>query len=865
MFRKMTNPLAALMLSAVTISLSSCSDDFGDSTGLNETTITAFTENAEPQSRTAIDDTQYIGGETGILWTSRDTIGVFSDNSANMPFTNSLSAPMGRTQFKGYLNGTPRYAYFPYSKTAGSDVTALNGNLSDEQFYDPATRYLSGDYKYGTPRNGAQDEFDFTHIFSLLHFVVNPGSTQLAGETLSAITVTASTGRTVSGDFTFNATDGTYRMNGGEGSNRIGVKFTEAVALSSGNTAKAYASCAPDIKKGDKLTISLSTADYIASFTATAVCDFEANRIYTFDLDLDKFANEAHGWTIKATPKFSNFEFTVATNPGKILDKKVQQASSGSSVTESTVTTETLKIDGHNISGMIPYLYDFNLVPTFSVNDGVKVKVNNVEQKSGETAQDFSKPVVYTLEAADGSTSEYTVTVTNTGLPVVVVNQSSTITNGKWVSWFGGVSVREKASDWAADDKITIYNADGTVNLNTVVGGMRLRGNTTQSMPKKPFAIKFDKKQTVLGMPKHKRWVLLANWMDCSLIRNHAAFTVAHAVEKAWKSGTVPEGIKWNVSGTPVELVIDGRHVGNYYLCEQIKIDKERLNIKDCYEDVVKDGGSATFENCGYLLEFDDNYDENCKFITSSRWLPVMFKDDVPTNILNSVKSKINGIDSNLKNGKYSTAYNDLDIYSVIDQWIIFEVVMNEEFRHPKSVYMYMDGGGSKLCAGPVWDFDWQTFPNIDNIKAVNSALGAQNGYIPKDITGDWLYKDTKFNSILHNEYYLNGDQAFMWYPVLFKDANFRKAVQERWEAVYPYLLTVGGELMPMIEKNKLSWEVNKAMWPTYYRRDGACYNGDEHYTEYSDVVVNIINMFNKRLEWMNTQIKAGNFVTNAK
>lgn len=871
MLRKATNRLMAVLLTAVTISATSCSDDFGEKTSRGETTITAFTGETGPESRTAIDETEYIGGETGILWTSRDTLGVFCDKDSNVPFTNSLTAPQGRAQFKGIMTGTPRYAYFPYSRTAGTDVTSLKGTLYAEQLYDAATRYISGDYKYGTPRNGAQDEFDFTHIFCLLRFAVEAGNTALAGEELSAITVTAPSGRVISGDFTFNATDGTYTMSGGEGSDKAGVKFAKATQLAAGSTVTAYASCAPAIKTGDVLTVTLSTADHIATFNAKAVCDFEANRIYTLDLKLDKFCNEEHGWILKTTPSFKSFEFTVAANTGKILDKKVQQTAEEKwSIAESTVTSEPLEINGHEISGMIPYLYDFTLVPTFTVSEGTTVKVGGAEQVSAQTSQDFSKPVTYTLEAADGSTSEYTVSVKNTGLPVVVMEQSSTNAEGKWKNWFGALKVREKETTWAEDDYMTIYNPDGSVDMARNACGMRLRGNSTQSMPKQPFAIKLVKKQPVLGMPKHKRWVLLANWMDYSMIRNHAAFVIAHAVEKAWKSGAVPEGIKWNPSGINVELVVDGRHVGNYYLCEQIKIDKDRLNIKDCYEDVLKDTGSATFENCGYLMECDLGYDENCKFMTSKRYLPFMFKDDVPDNILNSVKSKVDGIDKNLASGKYAEAYNDLDIYSVIDQWIINEVAMNEEFRHPKSVYMYMDGGNSKLCAGPIWDYDWQTFPNADAIKALNSNPGGSpSAYSPKNIQGDWLYKDSKFDALIHTALGPQAkDQAFMWYPVLFKDATFRAAVQERWEAVYPQLQAVAGELMPLVDKNKASWEVNRKMWPSLFKRGSdmsTCFNGDEAMETYEEVVANLIYYYQVRLDWMNTQIKAGNFVTNAK
>ena len=93
--------------------------------------------------------------------------------------------------------------------------------------------------------------------------------------------------------------------------------------------------------------------------------------------------------------------------------------------------------------------------------------------------------------------------------------------------------------------------------------------------------MKLTSKQPVLGMPKHKRWVLLANWLDHSMIRNAVAFRLTHAMEDAWKSGAIEPGIPWNVHGQNVELVIDGHHVGNYYLCEQIKIDKKRLNIRD--------------------------------------------------------------------------------------------------------------------------------------------------------------------------------------------------------------------------------------------------------------------------------------------
>ena len=139
-------------------------------------------------------------------------------------------------------------------------------------------------------------------------------------------------------------------------------------------------------------------------------------------------------------------------------------------------------------------------------------------------------------------------------------------------------------------------------------------------------------------MPKHKRWVLLANWMDRTMLRNAVAFEVAHQTENAYA-----DGLGWNPHGYSVEVVMDGRHVGNYYLCEQIKIDGDRVDIKDCIEDIIGDGNAnPTMADCGYLLEFDDNYDEVDKFRTA-RGLPCMFKDEVTkysADIFNQVKAE---------------------------------------------------------------------------------------------------------------------------------------------------------------------------------------------------------------------------------
>lgn len=319
----------------------------------------------------------------------------------------------------------------------------------------------------------------------------------------------------------------------------------------------------------------------------------------------------------------------------------------------------------------------------------------------------------------------YVVEVTNTGLPVAVLEQE-----GGSVYWDeAGINVRGKDEDWGGNDHFTLYNADGTVDVETALCSSRLRGNSTQNFPKLPFALKFDKKVGIQGLPTDKRWELLANWMDRTSLRNAVALDIAHRT-----AGAHTDGLGWSPNGVNVELVINGRHVGNYFLCEKVKIDADRVNIKDCYEDVV-DGGNSnpSVADCGYLLEFDDAMDEvNC--FRTDRGLPVMFKDEVPENgtLFNAIKDKIGAIEQNLENGNYSEAYKQLDINSVIDYFFVQELTFNDEYKHPKSVYMYIDGE-DKLTAGPVWDFDWQTFIIPDQVRAYGGTYDCRN-------TDEWLY-----------------------------------------------------------------------------------------------------------------------------
>lgn len=837
-------------------------------------------------------DTKVTVGEetdaTYFYWSPKESVGVYGSRTKNAKFTTTNTTPAQNISLKGSLSwfDSPKYTYYPYNSANGSNpYTAVKSTLPGEQIFDTDVREFSYDFKVGTATSSGWSKYtyDFVSPLTYMRFIINATGSVLEGDRLESITLRAPEGTEICGDFKVDlASQIVTWTETAKNANEVTVLCPNNPVLGAGVTEVVYMIIAPEsVQGGTDYTVVLRTDNHVATINKTAGKTWVGKTIYKQTMTL---ANV--NMTVQSRMNLDSFGFTVAGNEGKILAKELYYDSTAGKTANRQVTEVALEINEENatITGCIPYLYDFILKPTFKVNSGVKVYAYGDEVISGETPLDFSQPFELALVSGDDMKT-YKVDVRNTGLPVVVLSQGTEGT----VTWSGpGINVKSKDSDWVEDDMIAVYNADGSLNLEQAACGFRLRGNTTQTFPKKPFAIKLAKKANLLDiMPdggKHKRWCLLANYIDRSLMRNAMTNVLANLTIDAWQNTASEPGLIWNPSGKNVELVIDGVHVGNYYLTEQIKIDGDRLDIADCYEDVVDDGNAnPTLADCGYLLEFDDAFDEaeNGQFVTK-RYLPVMFKDYTPEAIRNQIRTKIDNIETNLKKNTeagFEAAFADLDINSVIDWWFIHELAMNDEFKHPKSVYMYIDGAG-KLSAGPVWDFDYQTYPNVDGITEIYNAYKNKS---PRPSAyglsvSEWLISNesaksaTSFPSTpTYTSDKGNADKPYMWYPLLFKSEVFKDRVQERWEMIKPYWQGAYYYITTIGETNAVSEAYNFAMWPMeakerFQIRNSNNYNwfvdfsGDERIATWDGVVENFRNVYRERFEEMDRMITAGEF-----
>ena len=865
-------------------------DVFEESVPDGKTVLISVTadENAGTETRSCIDPTVYRDGVTGLMWSPRDSIGVFSaDGKENARFVSNSDANVKNAVFAGTMGAVPEYAYFPYtSENDDLSPTALKGSVGNVQKYDIATKVLSYDWKYGCRKSDYSSEegyrFAMKQLFSLGKLQFSADGSEFEGQALHSVRmqVVAADGsvRRINGQFTFDATTGSYAMTGEAqdgADNVITLEMEGSPELSEGRSYTAYVTLIPDVKEGDILNLTFNLSDYAVVFKVKFQRDLKQGFIYDFPMSFtslaakmaEQFSEEP---TVTSLPSLSSLKFTVNDNKGKLLDKQLVTTASSSSYSSSfkSVTEHVATIDGNNVSLVIPYLYNFNLVPQFTATEGAEVAADGVVLESGKTAVDWAHVSSLTV-TKDGLTRSYGIAIRNTGLPVVVIEQSGsgdfsekkvggtnifgTIVGGTVVNKFVDFWVRGKDTDWVEDDKMTVYNPDGTVDMVTTNCGVRLRGNSTQKLPKKPFAVKLTAKQPILGMPTHKRWCLLANWLDRSMIRNLVGFEAAKATTRAWTAAGIDEGMIWNPSGRSVELVIDGRHVGNYLLCEQIKIGSKRLNINDPYEDLLADGLSSDFENCGFLVEFDVMQDENYKGVTS-RGITWQLKDDVlPTDYPTQIKNKIQGIEDAIKGGDFKTYSQLIDIPSFIDQWFVVELAMNREYTEPRSLYSYYNGGSDKLHAGPVWDFDRGTFQNPTEAQKMGSSrVKSYDAFLSAS------------SKVSKSGGYKENQQPCLWYPLLMDDPDFVTMVKARWSVMYPYLLEVVNYIGEYAAENALSWEYDSTMWPgtatalnAGYPSGFSDFAGDENLTTYEAVIQNFIDCYLARLEGMNTLINS--------
>lgn len=276
----------------------------------------------------------------------------------------------------------------------------------------------------------------------------------------------------------------------------------------------------------------------------------------------------------------------------------------------------------------------------------------------------------------------------------------------------GNVEPYDKITD--IPSIISIIGDKGN-NIIAQTGGTRERGNFSRTFPKRPYRIKFDSKQNVLDAPaKAKKWTLINNYGDKTLMRNLIAFHLSSVLE-----------MPYTPYGTAVNVIMNGEYKGCYQLCDQIEVNKNRVNITEM-KPTDNEGEALTG---GYLIEVDAYAEDEISWFTSSNGTRVTIKSPDEDEITTEQSNYIRNFYSNMENNWRTY----LDTNTFLRHFLVGELSGNTDTYW--SVYMYKQRGEDKLYVGPVWDFDI-AFENDNRTYPINNhtqwvyQYGSVEGYM---------------------------------------------------------------------------------------------------------------------------------------
>ena len=397
-------------------------------------------------------------------------------------------------------------------------------------------------------------------------------------------------------------------------------------------------------------------------------------------------------------------------------------------------------------------------------NSGTIIQLNAVPENgwsflkwSGDLLSS-KNPIEITVDMAKTIKAEFFNPDQFTGLPIIYVNTN-------------GVAIDSK-EDYV-EGVASIIGGENYPDLVEAEMKIKGRGNSTWWQGgvwgKKPYQIKFDDKTEVLNIPKDKKWVLLAELSDKSLIRNK----ISREMGDISRFDYVPKA-------EYVELFINDQHAGTYLIGQKVEESKNRVNVGDK----------------GYLIEIDqtNRIDEDDVYFTTDGWSKFpsnLFNIKEPSLELNSseynlIKNHIIDFEEALFGDNFTDAdlgyraFIDLD--SFIDWYLINEICKNQDAATYSSIYFnYIPG--EKIKMGPLWDFDL-AYGNVD----YSNATYPEGFHIKSNPWYKRMFEDPYFNSLVKDRFlYYETNLDMLLNKIDLIEKYLEKSQQKNFE-IWPIL-----------------------------------------------------------------------------
>lgn len=366
---------------------------------------------------------------------------------------------------------------------------------------------------------------------------------------------------------------------------------------------------------------------------------------------------------------------------------------------------------------------------------------------------------------------------------------------------------------YAQTGDLQLFDLSGEAVLKDHLDKLRVRGNLTATLDKKPYTFTLSKEASVCGMAPARKWNLIASATDGSYMRNKIVLDLANRAAGAED---------YEPDGKFIDLFINGEYQGLYLITEAVEIGENRWNI-------AEDGGFA------FEVELDFRKEDGEDYITTAggRLFEVEEASDgklsaerkqEAEDILNDVESALFAEDG-ISDISGKSLEELIDIRSWAISWLVEEISGDHDVGIA-SQFAYTKREGSLLYAGPVWDFDG-TMGNV------NTAMYE----IPEALTASITMSRPEGNANQNT-----------WLAAMYRNPVFRQAVEEIYASSFQKPLEelldsgisdYGERISRSAQLDALRWNKERLSW-AFVIPDGIEIPSEGDYTRFDTLLPEI-------------------------
>ena len=313
-----------------------------------------------------------------------------------------------------------------------------------------------------------------------------------------------------------------------------------------------------------------------------------------------------------------------------------------------------------------------------------------------------------------------------------------------------------------------IYDEAGMLNYRGSVSSIKGRGNSTWVVhEKRPYSLELTEKADLLQMGSAKKWILLADALDSSGLRNKIVYDFAAQAGLAYTPET-----RWT------EVYLNGTYAGLYLLAERIELDPQRA-------DLSPDGSIFSMDRDIRIEEDTIPY-----FVTESgQYLQVRESADI-----GALKKKIQAMEHAILSEDETQWLEYIDLDSWVKKYLIEEIFGSYDAGFQSQYFFCKDAAAqSKVYAGPVWDYD--------------AAIGNRLIWALNSPQGLFAWRPEAMENY-----------PTPWYHALYEKEAFREELEKQYREKFLPLLDIllqetmdayVNQIEMPYQRNQIRWNVN--------------------------------------------------------